>query len=357
MIVFYLPYKIDKTRPSTPNIRPLKLLGALQKYDEVVFISGPLGLRILKTIKTLFLEPNFIFYWESSSTNLISSNFRGNLGLGFLDYFNIMILSAISIKSNCFIRDVHWYFDNINSEWSKQKRMIYKLVGYFENWLFVSLANRIFLPSIEMQEFLGVKIPGDKVVEELPSGVDMHLSMAGLSGVSKFRAESVRLLYVGGLSEVYDLRPLLELTAMINGELIICTRESDYRNKGGYIQPFLSKKIRVVHESGEGLSSYFNWAHYGCLYFEPIEYHKFMMPYKLMEYALANLPILSSTNSKFGKVIRENKIGLQLSSNVNEAAEELLSIGEIPYLQFQENLEDFIARNCWDSRAKILLNG
>ena len=357
MIIFYLPYKIDKNRPSTPNIRPLKLVEALQNYDNVCFISGPLYKRVYQTLRVVLLYRDNFFYWESSSTNLFASNFRVNYGLGFLDYINIFCLAMVSNRSNCFIRDVHWYFDEINAEWSQSKRKIYKLLGIFENWLFVHLAGNIFLPSLQMQKYLGVQIPNGKVVKDLPSGIEKIKDFKVDKCSNLFSGQSLRLLYVGGLSEVYNLRPLLALTKKANAELVICTRESDYLSHGEYIRPYLGERVKVVHAAGERLSDYYNWAHFGCLYFEPIEYHKFMMPYKLYEYALYNLPVLVSRQSKFGEVVKVNDIGLELEINVNEAAMKLSAINETTYCGYLKNIVNFIESNSWDSRAKTLIDG
>lgn len=354
MLVFYLPYKINSNKHSTPNIRPIKLGNAFEKSDEkTVLIFGTIMYRISKTLQLLTQtnKKNLSLYVESGSVPIAFTNFKKNLGFSFVDYLLIYLLTIKSKKSGIFIRDIHYLFRDIHEYRSQINKFIYRRVGRIELFFFSKTFDVFFLPTLKMRNYLPL-IFNEKEVYEAPPGL-----LANIIPHKTKEIERINILYVGGISEIYNFNPLLEMAFHNkNIYLTINVEKNVYLKFESLFKNVLTDRIKITHKFGDGLTPLYKEADICSLYFEPHEYHKFMSPYKLYEYISYGKPIIASQNSAFGEYVSKHDLGWVLPTNRQKAINILMTITQQEIRVKANNVLKIQKNLSWSNRAFHILS-
>src|SRR5699024_11163799 len=87
-----------------------------------------------------------------------------------------------------------------------------------------------------------------------------------------------------------------------------CRREEEWNKEKEKYEQYLNNRIKIVHEQGKELYSYFNQADILNLFVEPIPYWDVAIPLKLFEYISNQRPIITVKNTAVGNLITKNEI-------------------------------------------------
>lgn len=161
----------------------------------------------------------------------------------------------------------------------------------------------LYLPSLgmraEIPEYVGA-------TAALPPGAtQLALPMPKLEA-----DEPLRLLYVGGLGDMYQMHRMFQAVRDSPGvELTVCTRRADWEAVQEGYEAYACPQISVVHRSSEQLSDLYARAHVAVLAVAPNAYRDFAVPVKLFEYVGAGRPVVASTGTLAGRYVEENALG------------------------------------------------
>ena len=64
----------------------------------------------------------------------------------------------------------------------------------------------------------------------------------------------------------------------------VCCREKEWENAKSKYLPYMSEKISIIHESGQGLEPYYKKADICCAFAGEGDYMRMAMPIKVFEY-------------------------------------------------------------------------
>lgn len=350
MIVFYIPYKVSHEKASSPHIRPIKLLSELRNINaDVLFINGTLFNRIIMTFGVLFFKRRFSLYVETSTAPICLNNLKGHYGFSFFDALNFVLLAIKSKRAGIFVRDVHWMYDDISFLRNKFLKSVYKKIGVIEQIIFSRFFDICFLPTLKMAERFSV-FSRYRLIENLPPGYDV-VEDVDHKNRTTFNSQ-LNIVYVGGLSEVYNLEPTIEFSIRENHDFILCTREMDWElNKETYIPYIDSDNVSIVHLSGSDLKTLYSSADIASLLLKPINYHTFQAPVKLYEYIAMAKPIIAYRNTYFGDYVERYDLGWVFDFDEN------VSLRNLTKLEYERKVKNVIAHQKeikWSSRANKL---
>lgn len=358
-MIFHLPFEPDKTRLSASQIRPYKMINAFKNVGyEVVLVIGSAKTREgqIKCIKKRILNgEKFDFLYSESSTMPTMLTEPHHLPtFPFLDFGFFYFIRKSKIPIGLFYRDIHWKFKHYNVSYIK--KTVSSFFYRIDLFLYRKLVDVIFLPSIEMKEYIS-ELSSSKILSLPPGSEKPNFD----TGVQKNKDE-LKILYVGGLGELYNLELfLITLTKMnnINIQFTICTRKTDYELvKDLYDQYLEFENINLVHAGGEELKTLYGSHDLCCLFVKPSQYWEFAMPVKLFEYISFEKPILAVNNTAVGNYVKEKNIGWAIDYDTNQLKKFLKKIikKEFDYSDLSNNLAKDAQANTWESRANYVAN-
>jgi hypothetical protein len=248
-----------------------------------------------------------------------------------------------------FYRDIYWRFPEYRNHLGAIKTAYAKFFYYLDLWIYRKFLDVLFVPSIAMLEY----VPGLPALKGigLPSGAGQHASRC-----ARYRGGPLRVLYVGGIGEHYDLG---NLYTAIRGlpvcELTICCRRDEWeysvlKTRNDNDRP---TNINVVHLSGNALDELYAISHVLALCVGHTVYRTFAMPYKLFEYIAHRGPILCTSGTAAAQFIGEKQAGIVVDDSA-EAVENALKkiLGEPEVLSpIYDILETLPSVESWTQRA------
>ena len=168
------------------------------------------------------------------------------------------------------------------------------------------------------------------IFEALPPGHNSH----ELDSSSFSEERPLRLFYVGGISNHYQLHKLFEAVRDLPKiELTICTREKEWLSvKHEY--PKLTSNIKIIHKSGSDMEVHLRDCDVAVLFVKPQEYREFASPVKLYEYLGYQKPILASEGTLAGRFVREQGVGWTVQYDVQKVKAFLLTFSLTGKLEF-----------------------
>jgi glycosyltransferase involved in cell wall biosynthesis len=351
-ILFHHPLPLHKSPKSASGIRPQRMLEAFQNLGhEVDLVTGYSAerkqcmSRIRKKVKQ-GIKYDFV-YSESSTMPTILTDPHHLPFHPLLDWSFFKFLNKNNIPIGLFYRDIYWLFDSYGEGLSPVKAFIAKSAYRFDLWVYQRTLKKLYLPSLEMGRY----VPGvdPTIFEALPPG---HNSPE-LDSSSFSEERPLRLFYVGGLSNHYQLHKLFEAVSDLPKiELTVCTREAEWLSiKHEYPKP--TSNIKIIHKSGSDMEAHLRACDVAVLFVKPQEYREFASPVKLYEYLGFHKPILASEGTLAGRFVYEMGVGWTVQYDVQEVKALLTKLLSNPEMKglVSQNLERIAPNHSWQSRA------
>jgi glycosyltransferase involved in cell wall biosynthesis len=356
-IIFHHPLPINPLATSASGIRPRKMIEAFEELGFNVYLVTGFARERSKKIKELKKlikrGSKFEFMYSESSTMPTLLTEKHHLPTSpFLDFNFFKFLKLHGIPTGLFYRDIYWAFDEYGTGMNAFKRALAKWMYHYDLKNYNRYIDKLYLPSLKMGNY--IPTVNKSKFSALPPGQDINNAP-----VDKRGTNTLSLLYIGGMSEHYQMHEAFAALSKLPGvRLTVCTREAEWLAvQDSYITP-LPGNIQIVHRSGTELVQLFNEADIAMLYVAPQEYREFASPVKLYEYIGYKKPIIASAGTLSGKFVEENKIGWSIDYSASELVLLLKEICEKPdlLLKKQKYLNTVHGEHTWNSRASKVLS-
>lgn len=352
-IIFHIPFKINPTKPSGTNIRPLKMLEAFRSIGyEVDAIMGSAKERKKQIIGIKSKIKNgqlYDFMYAESATlpTLLTEDHHLPLN-PFLDFCFFNFCKKNEIKIGLFYRDIFWNFEEYSLKGIKA--LYTKSMYHLDLKLYNKFLDVLFVPSLEIIPYIPYTF--NCQISALPPGHDQAVLPN-----HKASNKVLELFYVGGLSSHYQMEELFEAVHQLEGiHLTVCTRkeEWDKAKEENYKKYSSTSNIEIVHKSNKELAPYYAKADIAMIFVEPFEYWSFAIPIKLYEYIGNKKPIIASQNSCAGKFVEENNIGWTIPYKHQALIDLLNKLKKNPSLlrSKDEAIAEVYVKNSWEFRAR-----
>ncbi len=348
-IVFVYPYQQQPFANKASHIRPLMMeMAFIKQFGKNLLISN--GKERFKKIPkndkimSLYLESiNRPFFIQ----RMIEKDWRI-----FSDYWNLWRLKKQGTKLAVFYRDGFWAGKFLFEEYSLPIAMILKLCYQLEWFIFKKLFDTIYLPSLELAEFMGEKnIHWFKVL--LP-GCYLQKQAKLNCTFDKNKSSELTFLYSGGI-----IPPLNDITLMLklldgrkNIRLILIVRHDEWQKYRHYYQWKHDNIELVTDKQGYDLQVYYACAD-ACLMLYPFHTYRYLaMPYKAFEAMGYGLPLISFSDCVMGDFIKHNKLGL--SKSYDEFDELMTKTNELSLMlhKYKKNVINYAQNNTWEHRVE-----
>ncbi|MCH4199297.1 MAG: glycosyltransferase [Clostridium tyrobutyricum] len=360
--IFHIPFKIDEDWPSASQIRPIRMLNAFKSIGynvDIVMGYGKERKNNIQKIKDKIrsgVKYDFMYSESSTEPTLLTEKNHIPKFL-FLDFgfFNFCRNNGINI--GLFYRDVYWKFDEYKLTVSFIKRIIACMFYKYDLFRYKRLLNTLYLPSLKMYDYVPMDFKGK--VEELPPAAEKNKICLDYDNTLIEKRKSLNIFYVGGLNYLYNLEYLFDVVSENkNLDLTVCCREKEWIVEKGKYEKYLNDRIKVIHESGDGLIPYFKQADLFSIFVEPQEYREFAMPVKLFDYLTYGKPIIATSGTGVGEFIDKNSVGWSVDYSKEELRKKLMYIIENPevYIEKVNNIKNIIQDNTWEARAIKVMN-
>lgn len=353
-IIFYLPYKPDPNRPSGSQLRPLNMLEAFQAIGynvEVIMGNGNERTSLITIVKKKIKDGvKFDFlYTESSTMPTLLTESHHLPTYPFLDFGFFSFCKNKGIPIGLFYRDIYWRFDEYKESLPKIKYYYASIFYKYDLLKYEKLVDKLYLPSLQMGDY--VPCIDKSKFGWLPPG---HNNTEVINESLLNKNEKIKLLYVGGIGEHYQLHRMFEAIAnQSHFELIVCTRKQEWlQNKNEY-EKFINNNIKIVHLKGADLIDLYKRIDIAMLFVKPHEYRNFAFPVKLVEYLGFNKPIIATSGTLAGKFVEENSIGWSIEYSMDKLNNLLKQIFQNPELIKKKfhNINAVKNKHTWISRA------
>jgi glycosyltransferase involved in cell wall biosynthesis len=360
--IFHIPFKIDEDWPSASQIRPIRMLNAFKSIGynvDIVMGYGKERKNNIQKIKDKIRSGvKYDFMYSESSTEPTLLTEKNHIPkFPFLDFgfFNFCRNNGINI--GLFYRDVYWKFDEYKLTVSFIKRIIACMFYKYDLFRYKRLLNTLYLPSLKMYDYVPMDFKGK--VEELPPAAEKDKICLDNHNVLIEKRKNLNIFYVGGLNYLYNLEYLFDVVSENkNLNLTVCCREKEWTAEKGKYEKYLNDRIKVIHESGDGLIPYFKQADLFSIFVEPQEYREFAMPVKLFDYLTYGKPIIATSGTGVGEFIDKNNVGWSVGYSKEELRKKLMYIIENPkvYIEKVNSIKNIIQDNTWEARARKVMN-
>lgn len=347
-IIFHIPMQLDRQHASASQIRPLRMVSALQKIGyDVDIIEGTAQKRqeqIHKIKKKIQSGVKYDFVYSESSTMPTLLTERHHLPTHpCLDFGFLRFCKKNNIPIGLFYRDIHWCFVNKNKDW---KQRVARYFYLYDLKKYQTLVDILFLPSMAMLPHIPFKFEGK--VMELPPGCELkHTNHSNTD-------DYINILYVGGVGGNYNITPLLEAVAKCPyAKLNLCCRHDDWETVRKQLAPLLSDNICVLHLKPEELPSLYETADLFSLFFHA-DYWEFAVPFKLFEAIGYGVPLLAAEGTWCGTFVKSNNIGWEIPSQTDDLICLLKNLHENPSVlqEFREKVIAIAPQHTWENRAR-----
>lgn len=355
-MIFHVPYFVDKNRKSGSHIRPFKMIEGFKNIGynvDIIMGYGKERKRSIDSIKEQISQgKKYDFcYSESSTMPTLLTESHHYPTYPRLDFSFMGFLKKHNIPIGLFYRDCYWLFNDNRQELSSFKLKVSDYFYRYDLKKYPDLIDIFYLPTTLMMNYLPMEF--DKPIASLPPGAEISSEKA--VSIPNNHEEEIRLFYVGGLSEVYNMELMFEAVKELDYlKLTVCTREDEWAQHQGRYLPFMNERIRIIHKSGEEFKEDIEDAHISLIYFEPIEYRKFAMPVKLFEYMSYKKPILSVNQTAVGQFVTENGIGWEVPYDKKDliAFFDDLKKNQSDIDDKVAHMDQAIQRNTWEARCR-----
>lgn len=336
--VLYITFVDFNEQKSGSSVRPKKIYDAfLEEGYDVTLLTG-LQTRKLERWKRCF------FYYRNIRKRTYDFCYveppAGPI-FNLSDHLLLLYISkAKKIPIGLFYRDAYWKF----ADWYQLKgikRFVINIMHKFDWIIIKKTCKRIFFPTKTMGDLFDFY---DK--KALPPGCE-------LITVEKKSNKDVELIYVGGLSEEYGGKLLLEVLEKVNQKRKINLHLVCRKEESSLLELYKDKPwLNVYHSSGQELKDIYSKVNLAIIPRKIDFYMDFAMPVKLFEYISYELPIVATNCKEVANFINNNKIGVVVEDNIESLSEVLLNINIKDILRYTENVRVVKENSTWNNRVE-----
>ena len=361
-VIIYFPYPL-KIANTGSSVRPNKMLEAFREYTtnhglELIEIYGESIERkekVEKFIKSInpkeilfcYMENSTLPYWLTDKDHIPRTPF---LELLLFRYFK-----KNNIPLGIFYRDVYWLFDE---EYSLKgiKKSVMRAIYRLEKNIYKKFANKIFLPSNDMNEYLDFPV---SIVSSLPPGSEKRF----LPNINN-KTNTLNIIYVGAISEKMGLSNMLKAVKIVNESnvrcklLLICRLEDYNLYKKDLLQLEKLNLVEVRQAFGQELYALYENADIAIIPREKNVYNDFAVPVKLFEYLSFGLPVVSTDNNAVTNIIQEGPYGIIVKSNPEDLSNAIIKLNcQELRTKIKNNISrDIPNKHLWINRVEKIFN-
>ncbi|WP_217584408.1 glycosyltransferase [Microbacterium sp. GbtcB4] len=351
-MIFHVPYPLNPDATSASGIRPVRMKRAFEALGfEVLLVSGrsrERRRRMSEVKRRIRAGERPAFVYSESSTMPSALTDPHHLPIRpFMDERFLRWCRRHGMKVGLYYRDVYWrfpeYVENVGRLLSAATKTLYRadLRGYR------SAVDVLYLQSVRMADHLPVANRGQ--VRTLPPGAErVEVGSPGSGPLS--------LLYVGGMGDAYYRmhEAFRGVGLASDARLVVCTRESEWRDVEAGYAAVKGPESQVVHRSGKQLDELYADAHLGVLFMEPVAYRDFVLPFKLFEYVGRGKPVVATEGTLVGDFVTEQGIGWAVPYRAEALAELLDRLNADPeqLRAMQERVRELRDSHSWEARAR-----
>lgn len=327
------------------------------EVDEVIGYASDRKKQILNIKNNILNGVKYDFMYSESSTMPTLLTEKHHLPLyPSLDFGFMEFCRKHSIKIGLFYRDMHWNFEHYKGNVPAFKRFFATLMYEYDLKKYKDLLDILYVPSMREEKYLR-KYKLNNILSTLPPGADEVTLVKQKKLLTTL--DEIRLIYVGGIGGVYELRNLLNVAPLFPKiSFNICVRERDWvLVKDEYKKYFNNTNIHLHHVSVIELIDLLKKSDIAFTPLTNDEYYRMALPYKLFEYISYGLPVIGQKDTAVGDFIEENDCGWTINSD-NEIVGLLQMLVDNPsvIVQKSEMAYDTALRNRWVSRAKKVID-
>lgn len=359
--VFHIPYHIDTAHASGSQIRPVRMIEALQKIgyqvDVVMGYAEERAAAIKRIKQNIKSGINYAFVYSESSTMPTLLTEKHHLPTHpWLDFGFLKFCRRNGVPVGLFYRDIYWRFPIYKEASHGVKYAAAQLAYRYDLRQYRSVLSRLFLPSLSMAKYLRRPALG-RIAVPLPPGAVEDISFVQRKQEAyknRQPEQRLKLFYVGGIGGQYIFDKLFRMTEQLEYiDLTVCCRADEWDKAGAEYKAADCNRLHVIHESGAGLEQCFEDADICMAWFQTDEYLSMAMPVKIFEYLGKAIPIIAAEGTAAGSFVAENGIGWTIPYDEKCLAGLLQSIYEDSELLLERHLtcEAKIQENTWEARA------
>lgn len=361
--IFHIPGPFSDSPKSGSALRPLMMLNAFRQIGYQVTVISGYGTKRKKLIENIKKEIEngiqYEFLYSESSTMPTALTEKDHFPRHpWLDFNFFSYCQNKGIKVGLFYRDIYWKFPIYKENVPLLKRMISIPLYKFDLRNYKKRLSVCYVPSMKFAKTIGVPLK----YKPLPPGSNLNENFLREKRrrIETFeRKQKLKIFYVGGVAGLYDITGLMDAVCRLdNVELTVCCQEEEWNaNKQNY-QSFSCDRIKVIHESGEGLKPYYMEADVSSLYFKKDEYRSFAMPMKLFEYISYGVPIIATKGTVAQEFISKEEIGWTIDYDVNMLMSLLTKLCEKGEEVQKKSINciQCAYKNSWEERAKEVVS-
>lgn len=310
--ILYFPYSIDLERQSASAIRPQKIITSfiINGYNPLI-ISGNAAKRkveIKKLKKMLIAGYKFSFVYSESSTQPMLLTEEHHIPFyPLLDTSFFKLCKQYGIKIGVFYRDVQWRFPVYDRAVSKIKGRIAKIFYRYDLILYKKYIDIIYLPSLSMKKHLP-ELSG-MTFKELPPGLDDCFCEVSKKTLNK---NSINLFYSGGIMNIYDLMPTIELLNLNKHcklTLVCRVEEWDIMKEKYLFKLNDTSQLCVQHVGRSEIPKLIEQCDLSIFALGEQAYLDFAIPFKIFDYLQFAKPILTLSGTAVANMVKEKGIG------------------------------------------------
>ena len=357
--IFHVPNPIYEDGKSGSSVRPFKMMNAFKNigYDvEVISGYGSERMHSIKSIeKKIKNGVKYDFLYSESNTIPTALTEKNHIPKYFnLDFRFFKFCKKNNIPIGLFYRDIYWKFPIFKETIKGYKRYILKPLFKYDLVQYRKYLNCMFLPTMLMSKYIDKKY-WPPIVTDLPPGAEYRNEKK----LDDTFSEKLRLLYIGGIGDLYRFDALLEaIYDLEKVKLTICCRKDEWNENRQIYEPFLTKNIQIVHKSGEELVELYDNADICVALFKTTEYRKLAMPVKIFEYLSFQKPIIATNDTSAGQFVRDNNIGWSINYSVDNIKSTIVDIlnnrDQLDIIK--TNIYQKLLNNTWEKRAEKVVD-
>lgn len=357
-MIFYYPFPVPDNQQYGESMRLANMRRAFEdlgyEVDDVTGYASQRAeaIRRLKANVSKGREYEFA-YAEASTWPMVLH--KRNISRPFIDASFFTWCRAHNIPVGLFYRDVYWRFPKAHLPWwfTWKKRIVAIPCYWYEWFVYRACVQHLFLPSMGMTGALPTTWPQGRVSAAPPGAVLPELDRP----CEARKEQGVELLYVGNITPGrYDIRPLLQIVRQCqDARLTLCCRQNEWNAYSDYYTPLLCPRVRVVHESGEGLAPLYARADAFALIREANAYLDFAVPTKVYESVGYALPIITLAGTEAARIVFDDDLGWVVA-DIDEAASLVSSLALQPEQADakRKRLETVRRTHAWTARAQAI---
>lgn len=364
--IFHIPNNIDLTGKSGSQVRPGKMLKALKNQGyEVDFVMGYGKARkeSIKSIKKNIRQGiKYDFLYSESSTMPTLLTEKNHLPrYPLLDFNFLRFCKKNGIKVGLFYRDVIWKFE----QYKKSVPWYYRVVTFwfykYDLFQYNKCVDVLYLPSSRIEQY----IPECKKIHKellIPGAVlDRKYIDQRKQYFESRKKGDLNIFYVGGVSGIYDILEMIKVLQNIDYVTVtICCKAEAWEKEKDRYGPYLTNRIKIVHDSGDALYQYYKKADLAWCYFD-VEQHKYMKiatPIKMLEYMSFLTPVIATKGSCAAEFIEKYDVGWSIPYNVSEFTKliEYIYDNQDSIIKKHNNTYTCLLDNTWEKRIDKIVS-